>query len=295
MSYISENRTPFTIADVTLNINTVNRPAYLEACLASAIRTTPPGVPLQMVFNGTPTDVRERAMNQAAQWQGPTNFVVLDEMLSVSASHNRALESVQTALVNFMGDDDVILGNRLPVLVDTFNAHQPTPVVVTSHAHRIAGDPYLPAIGSIKKLGPTTIAEWEQFHRSGQPFEMLWPGAVLNVEALRSIGGFETPYELAFDTRIFSQMSFLGPVISSTDRQFGFRIHQGSMSSSNWDKQRESLRFIEACHRERLAGREAPTYEQFVRDEEAKTRFEQVSRRRSDRAQMLFRLSLIHI
>ena len=119
--------------------------------------------------------------------------------------------------------------------------------------------------------------------------DRLWPGAVLDVDALRSIGGFEAPYELAFDTRIFSQMSFLGPVISSTDRQFGFRIHQGSMSSSNWDAQRESLRFIEACHRERLAGRQVPTYEQFVRDEKAKPQFERVARRQSDRAQLLFR------
>ena len=155
MSYISENRTPFTIADVTLNINTVNRPDYLDACLASAMRTTPPGVALQMVFNGTPTDARERAMTQAKQWQGPTNFIVIDEMLSVSASHNRALESVQTALVNFMGDDDIILGNRLPVLVDTFNAHQPTPVVVTSYAQRIAGDPYFPAIGCLLYTSPS--------------------------------------------------------------------------------------------------------------------------------------------
>ena len=101
MSYISENRTPFTIADVTVNINTVNRPDFLEACLGSLIRTTPPEVALQIVFNGSPKEVVDRVIEQAGAWKGPTNFVVLDEILPISESHNRALSSVETRLVNF--------------------------------------------------------------------------------------------------------------------------------------------------------------------------------------------------
>ena len=185
MTNANENRPQFTVEDVTVNINTVNRPEYLEACLASLIRTTPSGVSLQIVFNGSPTEIVERTLEQAKAWQGPTNFVVLDEMLPISGSHNRALASIETPLVNFMGDDDVVLGNRLPVLIEAFNRNEPTPVVVASYAHRIAGDPLAPALGSVKKLGPITIPEWRSFHASGEPFELLWPGAILDVAALR--------------------------------------------------------------------------------------------------------------
>jgi len=289
MTNVDGMRHKFSVEDLTVNINTVDRPQYLDACLASLLRTTPAGVSLQIVFNGSPAETVQKTIAQAQTWEGPTNFVVLEEILPISESHNRALESIETSLVNFMGDDDVVLGNRLPILIAEFNRNDPTPVVVTSYAHRIAGDPYYPSIGSIKKLGPTTISEWRQFHQSGEPFELLWPGAVLDVEALRSIGGFEQPFEMSFDCRIFSQMSFAGPVIASTDRQFGFRIHQGSMSSSNWDAQRENLRFIGACHRARVLGNEVPTYEEFRADESARSPFVALEQRRRDRSQMLFR------
>ena len=279
----------FSVEDLTVNINTVDRPQYLDACLSSLLRTTPAGVSLQIVFNGSPEETVEKTIAQAQTWDGPTNFVVLEEILPISESHNSALASVETSLVNFMGDDDVVLGNRIPVLIDVFNRNNPTPVVVTSHARRIAGDPYYPKIGSIKKLGPTTISDWRKFHQSGEPFELLWPGAVLDVEALRSIGGFEQPFEMAFDCRIFSQMSFVGPVISSTDRQFGFRIHQGSMSSNNWDAQRENLRYIGACHRARVSGSEAPSLSEFLATEARSSVFKLLKQRRRDRSQMLFR------
>ena len=99
----------YGIEDLTVNINTVNRPDYLEASLRSVIKTTPAGASLQIVFNGTPCDVRETTMAQASVWQGPTKFVHLDEIEPVDQSHNLALEGVSTPLVNFMGDDDVVL------------------------------------------------------------------------------------------------------------------------------------------------------------------------------------------
>lgn len=275
--------------DLTININTVNRPEYLAACIDSLLETTPLGVSLQMVFNGTPTDVREKAIEQASAWEGPTNFVVLDEMLPVADSHNRALASIQTRLVNFMGDDDVVFGNRLPRLLDAFNKYEPTPVVVTSYAQRIAGDASRPNRGSFKELGPTTVAAWRKWHASGEPFELLWPGSVLDVAALRSIGGFETEFDLVFDTRIFCQMSFVGPVISVEDRQFGFRIHQGSLSSSNWHKQRERFRYLEASHRARVLGRDDVTFERFQAGEQTANRWETFRRQRSDDAKFKFR------
>lgn len=280
---------PFTAEDLTVNICTVDRDEMVEACLQSLIDTTPTGVSLQIVFNASPERMRTRVKELASQWDGPTAFIELDEMVPVDESHNRALAGVSTPLVNFMGDDDVVLGNRLPLILNAFNSIEPTPAVVTTFARRIAGDPFEPAIGSAKELGPTTVDEWRTWHGSGEPFEMLWPGAVLQTEQLRSIGGFEPPFSLSFDNRIFSQLSFLGPVLSLKDEQFGFRIHQGSMSTSNWRGQNQIVRFVRACHQANLAGRVEPTLEEFRSAEAADPWLVRTKRDLRDRSRVHFR------
>ena len=279
----------FEIENLTVNINTVNRPLYLEACLDSLLKTTPAGASLQIVFNGTPSETRERTIAQASAWQGPTRFEHLDEMLSVDASHNHALERIVTPLVNFMGDDDIVLANRFDAILNAFNNLEPTPAVVTTFARRIAGDPFRPSIGSPKDLGPTSIAEWVKFHSQGNSYELLWPGSVLRTGILRSIGGFEAPFAASFDNRIFSQMSFHGPVISLPQRNFGFRIHQGSMSSSNWKVQNEIVRFVEACHQANFAGLREPTFAEFQASEASDSVLVRTRRSLRDRSRIHFR------
>lgn len=282
-------RAPYGIEDLTVNINTVDRPAYLEACLASLIETTPEGAPLQILFNATADATRERTIEQAKAWRGPTKFIHIDDIVPVDESHNRALAGIETPLVNFMGDDDIVLANRLPKILDAFNSLEPEPSVVTTFAKRIAGDAFKPAIGSNKDLGPTSIAEWKAWHDSGDAFELLWPGSVLRVDMLRSIGGFEKPFSQSFDNRIFSQMSFHGPVVSLTDRDFGFRIHQGSMSSANWKKQNEIVRFVAACQKANVAGRREPTYDEFAAGEASDPVHIRAQRQLRDRSRIHFR------
>ena len=282
-------REHYRIEDLTVNVNTVDRPEYLEACLASLIKTTPEGAPLQILFNATPGWIRDRTIDQAKAWRGPTNFIHIDDIVPVDESHNRALASIDTPLVNFMGDDDVVLGNRLPLILDAFNTLEPEPAVVTTFAKRIAGDAFEPAVGSNKDLGPTTIGQWSEWHDSGKAFELLWPGAVLRTDMLRKIGGFEKPFSQSFDNRIFSQMSFLGPVISLPNREFGFRIHQGSMSSANWQKQNEIVRFVAACQKAKIDGLEEPTYEEFVAAEAAEPLHVRAHRQLRDRSRIHFR------
>ena len=280
----------FEVEDLTIAINTLDRPDFLWACVESLLETTPVGVSLQVLFNGSEAEVRERTIEQVADWPGPTKFIHLDEIAPIDESHNTALAAVETRLVNFMGDDDVVLGRRIPRIIDEFNRTDPTPAVVTSFARRIAGDALAPTLGSNKDLGPTTVAEWRVWHESGTAFELLWPGAVLRVDALRAIGGWELEFAPSFDNRIFSQMSFHGPVLAIPDRQFGFRIHQGSLSTSRWKSQREIVRFVAACHRANIEGRPEPTLEQFQADEKADPLWRRYARDLRDQSGLHFRV-----
>ncbi len=279
----------YAIEDLTVNICTVDRSEMVEACLRSLIETSPEGVSLQVVFNGSSPDMRDRVIELASTWRGPTRFIEIPEMVPVDESHNQALAGIVTPLVTFMGDDDVALHPRLHRILDAFNSLHPHPAVVTTFARRIAGDPFEPVIGSNKDLGPTSVEEWARWHESGEPFEMLWPGAVMRTELLRSIGGFEPAFSKSFDNRIFSQLSFLGPVLAVPDRGFGFRIHQGSMSTSSWKEQSRIVRFVRACHQANLAGSVEPTYEAFAASEAADPGLTRLRRSLRDRSRVNFR------
>ena len=254
-------------ADLTINVCTVDRHDQLLACLDSLLKTTPEGVTLNVVFNGSPPALIEAAQKRIAAWNGPTNASILDEIIPVTDSHNHALSLVRTPLVNFMGDDDIVLNERIQVLLDAFNQLEPEPVAVTTFARRIAGDAYEPRIGSNKELGPTTIEGWAEWRDAGRMFELLWPGAVLNTEALRSIGGFEAEFERTFDNRIFTRLSALGPVLSLTDCNFGFRIHEGSLSTSKFIESSQQIRHVQACRTAEVEGRPAPTRASFLEAE----------------------------
>lgn len=257
----------YGVADLTINICTVDRQDQLLACIDSLLKTTPSGVTLNLMFNGSPAAMVAAATERASGWDGPMNVEVLDEIIPVTESHNHALSLVRTPLVNFMGDDDIVLDERVGAILNAFNTLDPEPVVVTTYAKRIAGDAFNPRIGSNKDLGPSSIAEWRQHRDEGRMFELLWPGAVLNTEALRSISGFEADFARTFDNRIFTRLSTVGPVLSIDDRNFGFRIHEGSISTSKFMAASQQVRHVQACRTAQLEGRPEPSVEEFARSE----------------------------
>lgn len=279
----------YEIEDVTINICTVDRPEYLEACLESLITTTPPGVALNLLFNGTPQSARRRATRQIHDWNGPIEVYSVPQTVPLDESHNIALEMVGTTLVNFMGDDDIVLGPRLPEIITAFNQLDPEPVVVTTFARRIAGGAHNPKLGSYKQLGPTTIEQWRDWVEQERVFEMLWPGAVLNTEALRVSGGFEAQFNRSVDNRIFSKLALTAPVVSLTSQDFGYRIHQGSLSTSSWKQQNRHVRYVSECHHAQCQNRPEPTFAEFLADEAASPPLTRAKRRLRDRSRMHFR------
>lgn len=281
--------TEFTTDDLTINICTIDRPDFLRACIASLIRTTPPNTRLNIVFNGTPQDIIYQTVLQLGDWQGPVQTAILPETVPLDESHNLALGMVETRLVNFMGDDDLVLGSRLENILCAFGTLKPEPAVVTTFARRIGGDADQPKIGSLKGLGPTTISEWRQWVRQERIFEMLWPGAVISTEALRKSGGFEARFNKSVDNRIFSKLALASPVVSLRDDSFGYRIHQGSVSTSDWQEQNQHVRYVAACHKALCAKTPEPEFDAFIASEAKATKFNRARIQLRDRSRMHFR------
>ncbi len=278
----------YASSDVTIVVTTVERPAFLHACIESLLRTTPPGVPLLVFFNGTTESTRCRVRPLLERWPGDVSVAGTDETVSIDISHQRALDRVRTRLVNFMGDDDIVLEQRLDLLVDRFNTVEPEPAVVTSWARRIAGPPFEPRVGSQKSLGPTSVAEWKAWRAQGRVFEMLWPGSILRTDLLRRVG-FEADFRLSLDNRIFTQLAQVAPVLAVPHDGFGYRIHQGSISSARWREQQQHARFVERCALARQNRQCEPSFEMFMAEERDAPLFTRTRRELRSRSRRHFR------
>lgn len=282
-------RPPLDLADVTVSINVVDREHYLVACIRSLLKTTPPGPRLNVLFNGSDDEMIRRIELVLADWPGPTSTIVLPETLPLWHSHQIALDAIETQLVNFMGDDDIVLAERLPRIIETFNETSPVPGAVTTFAKRIGPtiDPL--RLGSNKDLGPSTVAAWRKLSEAGAMFEMNFSGAVFRTEAVRAAGGFSEAFTETADNRLFTVIGASHPVLALPERSFGYRIHPNSVSSTRFLSQAEAVRHVAACAKAARNGEPEPTREEFAAEEQRQPWVRRVARNQSARSQMYFR------
>lgn len=276
-----------TTADVTINMCTVDRTGYGVKAIESLVEHTPHDATLQLIFNGSTDEHVEALQAAAAAWTGEYRECRIDPIVDISSSHQRALELCTTSLIQFMGDDDVVLGPRLEPILAAFNDNDPTPLAVTSWARRISGSLEPTRVGSFKDLGPTTIDDWRAQVARREQFEMLWPGAVLDVEAALQVG-FEQGFGFTIDNRLFTRLALMGPVLAVPDRNFGFRVHGGSFSSK-FAEQQEVVRWNQACMEALLDGHPEPTLEEFRRSPSETGRWNRLRHTRSSRARSCLR------
>ncbi len=277
-------------ADLTIAICTIGRDGYLQVAIQSLLDTTPAGVRLHVVLNAPDNPELQHSLHDLlSQWRGPVTTTVLDERLTISGSHNTALNLVTTDFVTFMGDDDLALEPRVEQLLEIFSTTTPTPAVVGSFCRRVSGTYDQPKFSTNKDYGPTNIAEWEAARDSGELIEIVFPSAIYQTELLRSIGGFEERFGSAMDLATFTALAQDHPVIADPRRTFAHRIHDGSVTSSSASQHAARLRYTEACVRAIREGSEQPGWDHFLAEESAARQTTRLSDNRHTMSATLFR------
>lgn len=278
-----------SLTDLTVNVNVVDREDYVVACLESLLKTTPAGPRLNVLFNGSRPGLIDRTSALLEQWSGPSSTIVLDSTEPLWKSHQIALDAVETTLVNFMGDDDIILEPRLQDIVDGFNEITPTPGAITTFAKRIGPSLDPVRIGSNKDLGPVTVEEWRRLSERGAMFEMNFSGAVFRTESVRRAGGFTEEFTETADNRLFTVIAASEPVLALPRRSFGYRIHPNSVSSSRFLSQAQAVRHVKACGIAAARGIPEPSRAEFIAEESQSPAYVRIGRDLSARSQMYFR------
>ena len=186
---MSEHST-FSSSDLTVSVATIDRPDFFAASLESLIATAPSDVSLQVVLNEATEESKRIAEDALSGWTGPTRIITIDSRLSITDSHQRALDECSTRLVNFMGDDDLCLAPRFEKVVDAFNSIEQLQIV-GSWVMRAGGDARHPRLIGRSDIGPPTVDEWRRHRELGVSVQVNFPSAVFLSKGLRAIGGFE--------------------------------------------------------------------------------------------------------
>lgn len=187
-------------------------------------------------------------------------MVQIDERVPVDQSHQRALDECTTPLINFMGDDDIVLGNRFDEAIAMFNA-EPTMGVLGSWVQRIGGSPEGPRLLGRMDIGPVSVDDWKQMRSSSKPVQFCFPVSIYNASAARDAGGFQPRFGSAIDAGLSALVARRSPALAQTSRLFGFRIHDGSDSAQNFKSQFHHWHYVAACVSALDGGEPEPTYE----------------------------------
>lgn len=279
-----------TAADLTICICTIGRDGYLQTAITTLLDTTPPGVTLRVLLNG-PDDpeLADEIATLIEAWDGPTDIITLPTRLTISGSHNTALEATTTDFVSFMGDDDLALEPRVSRLLELFWTTVPTPAVIGSYCRRVSGTYDEPKFSTNKDYGPATLEAWRAAVDAGELIEVVFPSAIYRTELLRSIGGFEERFGSAMDLATFTRLGFDHPVLADPRRSFAHRVHDGSVTSSNAAHHAARLRYTEVCMAARREGHEEPSWDDFVESEGDLPTIQRLTDRRTTLSATLFR------
>ena len=279
-----------TAADLTICICTIGRDGYLQTAIKTLLDTTPPGVTLRVVLNG-PDDpgLANQIADLIESWDGPTDISTLPARLTISGSHNTALQATTTDFVSFMGDDDLALEPRVARLLRLFWTTTPTPAVIGSYCRRVSGTHDEPKFSTNKDYGPATVEAWRATVEAGDLIEVVFPSAIYRTELLRSIGGFEERFGSAMDLATFTRLGFDHPVLADPRRSFAHRVHDGSVTSSNAAHHAARLRYTEACMTARRERLNEPSWEDFLEAENALPTVQRLTNRRRTLSATLFR------
>lgn len=252
----------YSLSDLTVNICTVDRPQHLRAAIESLIEHTLPGATLQLILNEASPETWPAISDLVEAWPGKSRVIEITPRVPVDESHQRALEDCETPLINFMGDDDIVLGNRFDEAIEMFNAH-PDLGVLGTWVQRIGGPPEAPRFLGRMDLGPTSLDQWRKMRTGSVPIQFCFPATIYKRSAALEAGGFQARFGSAMDVGLSALIGRDKPALAQTSRLFGFRIHDGSDSAQNFAAQFHRWNYARDCIIALDQGVAEPTFEEW--------------------------------
>jgi glycosyltransferase involved in cell wall biosynthesis len=187
--------------------------------------------------------------------------IITQENQGIGATKNRGLCHAKTEWVFFIDQDDIMFPNRIERQLEFIRRH-PEIRVCSCLATYI--DEKGRMFGTTSNSVPTPD-DGEAHIRRGEPIGILQPGAVLHRETITSIGGYRNQFSPADDIDLWTRVAEQGHLIMSQNEVLmKYRIHDKSITTSNFQKGYMQVQWIRECMQARRSGEREPDWDSFL-------------------------------
>ena len=180
-----------------------------------------------------------------------------------AASLNRGLKLARHDWVAIIDHDDVSLPERLARQLELVVQH-PEVVVVGSYVIEIDGG------GNRlcqRKWGATTITAFRERRARNDWIGLAHPSAMMHRPTIQRLGGYDPAFGPATDTELWSRVSDEHVILVVPETLILYRVHSGSMSTTQFFEAARLTRWIMARQISRRSGKPEPDLESCRRGE----------------------------
>jgi glycosyltransferase involved in cell wall biosynthesis len=210
--------------------------------------------------------------------------------MGITSTLNRGVSLARAPLIGRMDADDISLPDRFEKQLD-FLRRNPTVAVVGSFvAHTNEEE----AVLSLSQTGPTTVAEFEQLRRVGEPTLVFGGTALFSKELFERVGGYNTDLVSAEELDLFDRMAEYGPILAIPEPLLLYRLHPHSNVMRTFHEGRTVHRYVARRRRARTTGEPfSMTLEEYRRSERSMPAWRRFRMWQQDRAQFDYRRAAV--
>ncbi len=202
-----------------------------------------------------------------------------------AATVNHAIRLSRAPIIAGMDSDDISVPNRMERQIELLRSNPALAVVGSFASHINEHDEIL----SLSRTGPTSISEFEDLKRRGEPTMVFGGTAMYTRELYDKVGGFDSSLRAAGDIEFCDRMGEHGAIVAIPEALLLYRIHASSVVMRRFREGRRTHRYLAARRLARLAGDRLPTRAEFVTDETSAPWWRRVNIWRDDYMQYFYR------
>ncbi|MDJ0952872.1 MAG: glycosyltransferase [Acidimicrobiia bacterium] len=208
-----------------------------------------------------------------------------DENSGAAATINKAVAMAVAPVIAGMDADDISVPHRMERQIAVLR-NQPEIAVVGSYVSHVNEDD---EILSLSQTGPTSIEQFEDLRRRGEPTMVFGGTAMYEKRRFDEVGGYDATLRAAADIEFCDRMAEHGPIVALPEPLLLYRVYSTSNVMLRFREGRRTHRFLEARRAARLAGEPLPTRAEYVAQEQALPWWRRLNIRRDDFSQYHYR------
>lgn len=241
-----------------------NAGAYIGRAISSILEQTLANIEL-IVGDDQSTDNTWQIINQLAERDHRIHIFRNETNSGPAVTTNRAASFARAPLLAGMDADDISLPTRLEKQKAVLDARPEIAVLGTYVSHANDKDEVL----SLSPTGPTTVAEFEDLRRKGEPTLVFGGTAMYRRELFELVGGFDGSLRAAGDLEFCDRMADHGAVIALPEPLLLYRVYSTSNVMLRFREGRRTHRYLGARRLARRNGDPLPSREGYVAAEAA--------------------------